>query len=234
LPIFKDFKDATLYVKVIENSPFMPEDKLLKEESQTISQYRVLSKRVRLKYLLLSEGKIDASDPYFKTLPEELEELAAPICKLYEVNSLKADISVPKTSILLDSPPDAELIRISKKVTFDGVCRLTAPALKVDSAISDVKSNQAFESELLSEIKNLISELESASFGFTDPFYWKPKPAEEHWLKDLKSYIIKLERLRYLFWDSPSSSLISSISKSITGIQQLGNLGCQEAERFKN
>jgi hypothetical protein len=233
----KLFNDSAQYMAMDEKILLGENGKLNSNERSMEVALKAFAKEINLKTAELEQGVITVSNPYFTKLNKSVTALVAPACSLYESshpekskfpNATPTDKEMPVPGSI-----DAELNKISRQVTYDGICKLKYSGQKFIIDIENAESNDVFKNSLLDASKNLIQDLYSASFSFNFKSLYTPTPDEEHWSTDFEELKSKLENYRYVYWSNSSKPILKSMKSLANRIQDTGEIGCTEVERLK-
>jgi hypothetical protein len=226
----KALNEATQFLAT-DDKLFMPDDGLSQEEQVIEDSVKSFAKELKLKTADLEQGVILGTDPYFSQLSKNLEILVDPACTLYaenhdqEPNSPRPSASTPRDTVFGDG--DSTMAKIGKKVAYDGLCKLSASSDLLSKAIEDAKISPAFKGALLESTKSAIYDLGYAFLTFDGKLLYSPSPNESNLASKISGIKSSLESSRYSYWENGGNSVLNSMMKSSSEMQQLGNAGCK-------
>jgi hypothetical protein len=233
----KLFNDSAQYMAMDEKILLSKNGNLNSDERSMEVALKAFAKEINLKTAELEQGVITVSNPYFAKLNKSVTALVAPACSLYESSHPEKSIFPNATPTYKKMPVpgsiDVELNRISRQVTYDGICKLKNSGQKFIIDIENAGSNDVFKNSLLDTSKNLIQDLHYAAFSFNLKGLYTPTPDEVHWSSDLEELKSKLENYRYVYWSNSSKSILKSMKVLTNRIQDTGEIGCAEVDRLK-
>jgi hypothetical protein len=237
IQVVKDFNAAASFLSTKESTFLGKESVLTDEELKLNAAIDVFAKEVNLKTAELEQGIISASNSYFKDLEKKVKDLVRPACNLYAASQPEKSRSprpTPESTTYKASGSfDSEMDKISKQVSYDGICKLDDSAAKLLTDIENAQTSIAFKSALLESSKSLIYDLGYVAFTFGGTSLYTPSPDELHWAPEIKVLKSNLEKYRYSYWSNSSKQELNFMKVTATKIKELGVSGCAEVKRLK-
>ena len=229
----KTFSDSLTFKT--ENPTFLfPKGESLSPVEQSISlQLSKLAADLKVKVAELEQNMVSYNDPYFKNLEKNVLSISESGCRLYyETNPEKDPARVNKTENPTKEPSinDESLELVGKRFAYTSVCDFRKKASKIDQAIIDVRSSQAFKGILLDEILATVTSLKYSPFLFGSSFLYSPTGDELVWKDDIQRLMTQFEVHRYNYWMSPTNSNLEKISVSSRELERIGKIGCKKLE----
>jgi hypothetical protein len=229
----KTFSDSLTFKT--ENPTFLfPKGESLSPVEQSISlQLSKLAADLKVKVAELEQNMVSYNDPYFKNLEKNVLSISESGCRLYyETNPEKDPARVNKTENPTKEPSinDESLELAGKRFAYTSVCDFRKKASKIDQAIIDVRSSQAFKGILLDEILATVTSLKYSPFLFGSSFLYSPTGDELVWKDDIQRLMTQFEVHRYNYWMSPTNSNLEKISVSSRELERIGKIGCKKLE----
>jgi hypothetical protein len=231
LSVMKDFNDAAKFLSS-QGGIFLGKDaKLTEEELKIDFATKAFAKELNLKTAELEQGIINYSNPYFANLEKSITTFVAPACALY--NSANPSPSPTETKSPLPRSFDSKIDKISKQVSYEGICSLEASSESLLSDIENAQTSKAFKPALLESSKTTIYDLGYAAFSFSGRGLYTPSPSEKVLSSDFEALKSKLEQNRYVYWGSTSAAALVSMKTLANQIRSMGSDGCAEVNRLK-
>ena len=192
-----------------------------------------LAADLKVKVAELEQNMVSYNDPYFKSLEKNVLSISERGCRLYyETNPEKDPAIVNKTENPTKEPSinDESLKLVGKRFAYTSVCDFRKKATKINEAIIDVRSSQAFKGILLDEILATVTSLKYSPFLFGSSFLYSPTGDELVWKDDFQRLMNQFEIHRYNYWMSPTNSNLEKISVSSRELERIGKIGCKKLE----
>jgi hypothetical protein len=236
LPELKTFNDSAQFMAMDEKI-FIKSNEMNSDEVAIETEIKAFAKEINLKTAELDEGMISASDKYFLGLEQKVEKLVFHACELHRASyPEKYSTPSPTPKVEKTHAPgsiDAQIDEIGKQVSFDAICKLDLSGKALLKDVLNAQTSKAFKSNLLETSKTSIYDLGYAAFSFNGKSLYTPSPAESHLAPEFEDLKGKLERSRYQYWASGSSSALSSMKSISKSMQELGNSGCIQVNKLK-
>jgi hypothetical protein len=229
----RTFSDS-LNFKTDNPELLFPKGEKLSPVEQSISlQLSKLAVGLKVKVAELEQNMVSYTDPYFKDLEKNVLNISDSGCRLYyQTKPEKNPDLVNKTEISTKRPSiqDETLELVGKRVAYKSVCDFREKAVRIDQAIIDVRTSQAFKNILLDEILAVITSLKYSPFLFGSNFLYEPTEDELFWEEESKTLMNQFEVNRYKYWTTPTNSNLEKILSTSRELKKLGKLGCVKLE----
>lgn len=237
IPEVKTFNDESMFMAMDEKI-FLKRAEMNEEELKIESGLKTFSDELNLKTAELEGGMIQSSDKYFSSLEQKVNTLVSRACELHKAGyPEKYSTPTPTPTVTTSHAPgsiDSTIDKIGKQVSYDAICKLSHSSTTLTSDIRNAQSSKAFKNALLESSKTSVYDLGYAAFSFNGKGLYKPSPGEGQWAIEFESLKSKLEKSRYNYWATSSSSELSAMLGVASKMKALGNNGCAEVEKLKN
>lgn len=232
----KTFNDTAQFMAMDEKI-FIKKSEMNSDEVAIEDGIKSFAKEINLKTAELEGGMISPSDKYFTGLKLRVEKLVLPACELHKASYPdKYSAPSPSPKVKATHAPgsiDAQIDEIGKQVSYDSICKLESSGKALLSGVLNAQTSKAFKADLLETTKTSIYDLGYAAFSFNGKSLYTPSPTESHLAPEFEGLKGELERARYQYWSSSSSSALTSMSSISKRMQKLGNSGCIEVNKLK-
>lgn len=229
----KAFSDS-LNFKAENPEILFPKGEKLSPYEQSINlRLSKLAADLKVKVAELEQNMVLHTDPFFKSLEKNVLNISEGGCKLYyETNPEKIPPMANNAEAATNRPSfqDETLELVGKRFAYQSVCDFQEKALRIDQAIIDVRSSQAFRIILFDEILAAVTSLKYSPFLFGSTFLHEPTGDELFWKEDFETLMSQLEVNRYKYWASPTTVNLEKISISTRELKKIGKLGCEKLE----
>jgi hypothetical protein len=232
----KAFNDSAQFMAMDEKI-FIKSSEMNSDEIAIENGIKSFAKEINLKTAELEGGMITASDKYFSGLKQKVDKLVFHACELHKI-SYPEKYSTPSPTPKANTTHapgsiDAQIDEIGKQVSYDAICKLDSSGKALLSDVLNAQTSKAFKADLLETSKTSIYDLGYAAFSFNGKSLYTPSPTESHLAPEFEVLKGELERVRYQYWSSGSSSALTSMKSISKSMQELGNSGCIEVKKLK-